>query len=167
MRLRRWSKLQKRIYAVRDPQLNLQIHCVVYRHDNIVGQGLIPRYFVTLNGEIIFDFPKDFPISDIDFQQYAHRPDGEGERMAEVYKRSPEAVSDISCALDQYLNADQVTRLTIKDYWGILDIIRAADRRVGVRQWDRLYETSSAAARKVLDARRKARKNAKGNAPTL
>ena len=40
----------------------------------------------------------------------------------------------------EYLNADRETAIALKDEWGIADILRAVDRRIGRRQWDGLLE---------------------------
>ena len=58
----RWSKLQRALYEVIDKNLNFQIHCVKYRMDSRYGQTDLPRYFITLNKEIIWDYPKDFVV---------------------------------------------------------------------------------------------------------
>jgi len=40
----------------------------------------------------------------------------------------------------EYLNADRETAIALKGEWGIADILRAVDRRIGRRQWDGLLE---------------------------
>ncbi len=142
--MKRWSKLQKRIYNILDPKLDLQIHCVVYRHDGFCGEEYVPRYFVTLSGEIIFDFPKNYPVS-------LQQPYEEREKCFWS------AVSEISETLAKYLNAGREERMTMTDYWGIIDIIRAADRRVVARQWNKLYESGSMEAKKVIESRKSIR----------
>ncbi|MCL1079686.1 hypothetical protein L2734_16210 [Parashewanella spongiae] len=57
---KRWSKLQKEFYLVKDEQLPLQLHCSVYRMKSQYGDTNIPRYWITLAKEVIWDYPKDF-----------------------------------------------------------------------------------------------------------
>ena len=55
-----WSKLQREIYKLIDSRIGIQIHCSVYRMDSRWGGTDLPRYWITLGKEIIFDYPKDF-----------------------------------------------------------------------------------------------------------
>ena len=59
---KRWSKLQSRLYSLMDPSVKFQIHCALYEMN---GNGeyhryKLPRYFITIGKEIIFDYPKEF-----------------------------------------------------------------------------------------------------------
>ena len=58
--MRRWSKLQKELYLIIDPNIDFQIHCSVYRMQSRMGSTDLPRYWITLNKEIIFDYPCQF-----------------------------------------------------------------------------------------------------------
>lgn len=121
---RRWSKLQRRIDEIFDSNIRLQFHCAVYRIPGHVDT-VCPRYFLMLNGEIIWDWPRDYMAA------------LNSEKIYLVYR---ESASDISDLIAEYLNADRKTTLGLRDEWGILDIFRAADRRIGRRQWDGLLE---------------------------
>ena len=55
-----WSKLQKEFYLLRAEGLDLQLQCRAYRMDSQRGSTNIPRYWITLGKEIIWDYPKDF-----------------------------------------------------------------------------------------------------------
>ena len=55
-----WSKLQRAVYLIVAPGLPLQIQCRVYPMDSQFGTVGIPRYWITLGKEIIWDYPKDF-----------------------------------------------------------------------------------------------------------
>lgn len=139
---KRWSKLRKRVKAIVDPKLSLDIHCVLYRHYGFVGLEVIPRYFVTLNKEIIFDWPKDFP-----WKEFENKPAPLRETRYDT------AASGISNTIAAYLNADIPTRQVMTDPWGIVEILRAADKRTGRRQWKKLFHQSGKAARKIITAR--------------
>lgn len=58
--MRRWSKLQKELYLMIDPSIDFQLHCSVYPMRSQRGSTDLPRYWITLNKEIIFDYPKQF-----------------------------------------------------------------------------------------------------------
>lgn len=142
---KRWSKLQKKIDDLVDPALDFQIHCVKYRVPEHGGMQEFPRYFVTLEGKTIFDWPKDYPLGDSNC--------GKLDISCLFFGRA----SDISDAISKYLNAPEKARMTITDPWGIVDIIRAADRRIGRRRWDQVFALSNFAGRQILLARRAAK----------
>ena len=62
--MRRWSKLQREIYKITADNINFQIHCVAYRMDSQMGSTNLPRYWITLDKETIFDYPKQFITED-------------------------------------------------------------------------------------------------------
>lgn len=153
---RRWSKLQRRIHEIFDPNIRLQFHCAIYRVPGHVDT-VCPRYFLMLNGEIIWDWPKDYS-GDLDYQ--------------EMYLLYRESVSTISDFIASYLNSDRTAALSLRDGWGISDMFRAADRRIGRRQWGGLLENInpkvSIAVEKIISARknsdRDTMKNKRNNA---
>ena len=59
---KRWSKLQKRLYNLIDSKIDFQIHCALYEMNSNDGYHSykLPRYFITIDKEIVFDYPKDF-----------------------------------------------------------------------------------------------------------
>lgn len=59
-----WSKLQKSLYSIVSDKVDFQIHCSVYRMKSQRGTTDLPRYFITIGNEIIFDYPKQFVNSD-------------------------------------------------------------------------------------------------------
>ena len=63
----------------------------------------------------------------------------------------------------EYLNADRETAIALKDEWGIADILRAVDRRIGRRQWDGLLANInpkvSNAVGKIISSRKISRKS--------
>lgn len=144
---RRWSKLQHRLHEIFDPNIRLQFHCAVYRIPGHVDT-VCPRYFLMLNGEIIWDWPKDYS-GDLSYEE-----------MYLVYRSS---ASDLSDLIAEYLNAERKTALSLKDGWGILDILKASDRRIGRRQWDDLLENInpkvSNAVEKIINYRKISRKS--------
>ncbi len=133
-----WSKIQRKLYDILDPSLNLQVHCAVFRGKKKTLLNGIPRFWVTLNGEIIFDFMHDFMFLTMEC------------RGANLYENHIQeicgaAIHYFQCPVDQLIN--------FHDLFGLSDILCAADRRIGKRRWPELYNTRSEAARKVLIAR--------------
>ena len=65
--MKRWSKLIKELYLLLVPNINFQLHCSVYRMQSQRGSTGLPRYWVTVDGEIVFDYPKQFLDQEIEF----------------------------------------------------------------------------------------------------
>ena len=145
---KRWSKLQKKIYCMIDPNLDWQIHCMKYRVPGHSGMQEFPRYFVTLNGKIIFDWPKAYPLGE-----------GPESLKLDLTHRACWRACEITEAIIEYLEADTQKQMTLKDPWGIIDIVRAADRRIGRRRWDQVFAISNSAGREILLARKAAKQS--------
>ncbi len=110
----RWSHLQKLIYNIWKSELGLQIHCNAY---SLSGSASVGRYWITLGKEIIWDVPKDFPE----------------EREKGTYNL---CCSEISELIRTYLDTplDEIkTNNFSNDRWGLIDIFKMADRRIGMR----------------------------------
>lgn len=143
---RRWSKLQHQLYKIIATDIGFQIHCAVYPMHSQYGSTGLPRYWITLEGEIIFDYPKQF---------------GTKERTSEDSLVAPYPyetdVSDISNLIREYIDTQKeelLTKVFENDSWGLIDILRAADRRIGMRQLEMLKSTTqNIAAHKIIDAR--------------
>ena len=138
----RWSKLQTELYKLIEPKLNFQMHCTVYPMHSQRGSIGIPRYWITLNREIIFDYPRQFI-------------GGSGDN-ATVDKAYPYItdISDISVLVREYIdtsNDELLSKDFDNDQWGLIDILRAADRRIGNRRLEELKNrTDNKAAQKVI-----------------
>ncbi len=136
-----WSQIQRKLYEIIDPKINLQVHCAVYPGGGKSCANGIPRFWVTLDGEVIFDcmhdfmfmwHDKDFDIGNLPFED------------------------DISwcCGIViRHFQASVDRLMTLHDRFGLTDILLAADRRIGKRRWPEIYKKRSEAARKVLIAR--------------
>lgn len=136
--MKRWSKLQKQFYTLVDPDLDFQLHCRLYRMKSQRGSTDLPRYWITLNGAILWDYPRP------SFGRLKHYP----------YVTDISAISDL---IREYIDTSPArlaeTRFE-KDRWGLTDILKAADRRIGVRRFEMLSSRVNDAARRVLQARR-------------
>lgn len=136
--MKRWSKLQKELYFIIDPQIDFQIHCAAYP---IGTRGnTVPRYWITLGKEIIFDYPKQFALS----EWYVVHPFNE-------------VVPKISGLIREYIDTPATEILTKHfehDCWDLTSIFRAADRRIGQRRLKLLQDTAkNPAVQKILAAR--------------
>lgn len=131
----RWSKLKKLLEALFDPALDLQIHCTVHRSE---GGPNIGRYWFVLDNVIIWEEPKKVIPSLV------------------AGTENPVA-TEITAVLREYLDTpkdDLLKRDFRADRWGLVDVLRAADRRVGKRRLMELREsTQCMAAWEVVDRR--------------
>jgi hypothetical protein len=145
----RWSKLQKQLYQLFDPQVPIQIQCRVVRMKSQQGSTDLPRYWITLGKEVIWDYPGQFALPG----GGVARADG---TLIAGYPHSTD-ISLISDLIREYIDTP-VSQLLSKhfanDHWGLVNILRAADRRIGARQWPTLRrKTHNIAALKVLTRR--------------
>lgn len=120
---KRWSKLQSRLYNIIDPDINMQIHCSLYEMNSNDGWhgNKLPRYFITIAKDIIFDYPKDFDTTKkYGFNSYPWDTD----------------ISGISNVIEEYIQSskDKIANEFSNDKWGITDILRVCDRRIGKRR---------------------------------
>jgi hypothetical protein len=147
----RWSKLQKQLYRLFDPGIRLQVQCRLVRMASGRGSTDLPRYWITLGKETLWDYPGDFLLP------------GGVTRHADSYETNPwpypyqTDISLISALIREYIDTPVsclLTRRFTNDHWGLVNILRAADRRIGVRQWPRLKrKIHNERALKVLAAR--------------
>lgn len=96
----------------------------------------IPRFWITLGKEIIFDVPKNATYRQ-KHQMYDHIP----------------AISDLIRAYVDAPVDGLVGRVFPNDTFNLADVFKAMDRRIGRRQWDKVPVTSDA-VKKILDLRR-------------
>ena len=143
-----WSKLQKRLYLLVDPRIRFQIHCSRVRMQSRRGSTDLPRYWITLDNETIWDYPGDFVVA------------GGTRRLDDKFVPGYPYNTDvplISELIRDYIDTpaeELLTRHFDGDHWGLANILRAADRRIGRRQWrDLKKKTHNQAALKVLAAR--------------
>lgn len=138
--MKRWSKLQKQLYLVIDDSINFQIHCSVYRMGSQHGGADLPRYWITLGKEIVFDYPK---VS-TDKQDYPYVNE----------------IPDISDLFRQYLDTprEQLLEKTFEsDKYGVTNLLKCADRRISVTGLKEHFLSNDVvnadACKLILDAR--------------
>ena len=148
--MKRWSKLQKRFYELVDEGIDFQIHCAVYRMQSRRGGTDLPRYFITLAGEIIFDYPKDFVQKSGGVKSLAQGA------LTKIYPYGND-ISDIGELIREYIDTpkDELFKKHFDaDEWGLANILKAADKRIGKRRLQILAKNKkNQAMQKVVQAR--------------
>ncbi len=116
--MKHWSTLQSALYRVIDSEISFQIHCCAYN----IGESVpIPRFWVTIEKQIIWDFPKDF---------------------MEERKRNNEhwyfydVATKLSCLIKEYVDCPVEELLTheFDDKFKLIPILQVCDRRIGKRR---------------------------------
>lgn len=115
--MKRWSKLQKEVEQLFADGLALRIQCRAYRMASQRGSTNLPRYWVTLGKEVIWDYPKDFGSLAKDYP----------------YLTDISAISDL---IRDYIDTpvEQLLAKPFNDQWHLTEIFLAADRRLGKRK---------------------------------
>nr|WP_314748096.1 hypothetical protein [uncultured Campylobacter sp.] len=149
--MKRWSKLAKQLYELVDESIDFKLHCTVYRMQSRRGGTDLPRYFITLAGEIIFDYPKDFALKDGRIKSLA-----QGGALAKFYPYDS-GISDIGELIREYIDTpkDELFKKHFDaDEWGLANILKAADKRIGKRGLQILAKNKkNQAMQKVVQAR--------------
>ena len=159
-----WSKLQKQLYLLIDPSIDFQIHCNAYRMKSQCGTTSLPRYWIVLNKEIIFDYPKDF-LSNLIPREGSRELRTTGTStwllnsdltVKDLYPYYTE-VQNISCVIREYIDTpvnELFDKIFENDKWGLTDILKAADKRLGKNKLIQIkQETKSKNVLKVIIAR--------------
>ena len=109
-----WSKLQSALYKVIDKDVAFQIHSCAYD----IGDGVgIPRYWITVGKEIVWDFPKNAIWDDSDWFFF-----DEAKSISRLIK------SYIDCPKDELLAR------AFNDRWKMVPYLLACDKRIGKRR---------------------------------
>ena len=149
--MKRWSSLQREIYKIIDDSIPLQIHLSRYRMNSQYGSTDLPRYWITFGNEIIFDYPKQFVVQD---ETGCFVKNLQGEKLYYPYETDISYISDL---IREYLDTpkDEVfSKHFENDYWGLINILKAADRRNGRNRLEQLKnKTKNQAARIIIEYR--------------
>jgi len=148
--MKRWSKLAKRLYELADESIDFRLRCTVYRMQSRRGSTDLPRYFITLAGEIIFDYPKDFMLKSGGVKSLAQGA------LTKIYPYGND-ISDIGELIREYIDTpkDELFKKHFDaDEWGLANILKAADKRIGKRRLQILAKNKkNQAMQKVIAAR--------------
>ena len=146
--MKRWSKLQRELYKLVATGIGFQIHCRAYRMDSEYGSTDLPRYWITLGEETIWDYPGQFVRADGIVRNLS------GDKQFYPYKTDISSISDLIRAYIDTPVEQLLSQVFTQDHWGLVNILRAADRRIGQRRLELLRKkTSNAAARKIIALR--------------
>ena len=150
----KWSKLKNRIEDLFVPNLGMNIECNVFIYNIFWRITIDPTIWITLDKKIIFDFIKDskgLPV--IPIPEYGVAYQGKG-KNCRVYLRSFPKIIDI---IYEYIKTPKnvlFDRVFEHDYFGLTDVLKAADRRIGKKKLLLLKEkTQSKAVKKIIDKR--------------
>jgi hypothetical protein len=132
---RPFSKLKKTIESLFDDKLKMEFCCNSYPIRGQWGhKNSIPRYYVKLGKEIIWDFPKDFDMEELPFYYWAYN--NHINELVHDYIDAPidkllkkKFKYDKNTFIMQHLDLNQQDKLEI-DY-RLTEIFKAADRRIG------------------------------------
>lgn len=125
-----WSRLERRLRDLPDPCLQLRFRFTAYRQESIATpwQGdAAGKFWITLGKDTIWAVPRD-------------RHSGDTAWIGCEARRSPGWLVELAA---EYL---QLPRGGLQDWtpswsgWGLPDILKACDRRIGRRQWPNLRE---------------------------
>jgi hypothetical protein len=148
---RHWSKLQRKIYDLISCDIHFQIHCVAYPIRSQCGSTNLPRYWITLDKEIIWDYPKDFIIK---CNKEKRLTNNHGKTFALPYSSEVSAISQI---IREYINTPKnelFDKFFENDKWDITEILKVADRRIGIKRIEKLKnETENPAVLKIIEQR--------------
>ena len=121
--------MQARLQVLMESSLDFQAHCVTYVRNGQMSRSdrRLPRFFVTVGSEIVFDYPKE--ASDDAKARYLWDSgiDRISDLIEEYVQRAPERL------LDGFEG----------DEWGLTLLLLAYDRRLGTRRLRRLREMVS------------------------
>ncbi|MFY2764621.1 hypothetical protein [Arenimonas sp. MALMAid1274] len=139
-----WSKLERRLRDLPDPSLKLRFRFTAYRQEAIQtpweGDAAC-KFWITQGKDTIWAVPRDrHPGDDADIGYSARRSPGWLVELAAEYLQLPR---------DQLLN-------WTPDWsgWGLPDLLKACDRRIGKRQFPALKAlVTEPAALRLLDLR--------------
>lgn len=156
--MKRWSSLQRELYQIVDEKIDFQIHLSMYRMQSQYGGTDMPRYWITLGDEIIFDYPKQF-VDHNDPSRFWGFGGGciknlKGKKRYYPYTTD---ISEISDLIREYFDTPKEEILSKhfeNDNWGLANILRVADKRIGKRRLDLLRrKTDNKAALKIIKCR--------------
>jgi hypothetical protein len=153
-----WSKLQRELYALFAPDLKIQVQSIAYRIKSQRGHTRLARHWITLGKDIIWDYPKDFinkPVEDI--RDLFENGDLHGFLLRDIYPHGWEGptVSGVMRECIETPKEELFTKSFENDKWGLTDILRVADRRIGKRRLGELKLLNNPAVDKIVEARLK------------
>ena len=127
-----WSKLQKQLYNIMDPTVNFQMHCSVYNPHSVKCSGTIPRFWITIDKKVVWDFPNMFldELGNV-YRDWTHINEYPWTiRETYFFSNNYTWVSDV---IRSYINTPKTKLLKVdfeKDKFGLVDTLKKYDRRI-------------------------------------
>ncbi len=139
--MKHWSNLQKALYGIISPDMDFQIHCVAYpmRSKSGWGHESVPRCWITIGKEIVWDFPKCCPQEQLDKMYYPY--------CGNLSFISQTIRDYIDCPRNELLTFDEEDR-----HWGLLPILKVCDHRIGKRRLREMH-TDNPIVRQIIALR--------------
>lgn len=131
----RWSRLKLLLEGLRAPGLDLVIHCTSFRRSDAPPVG---RYAVQLSGKTILEIPPNFT----ELMQ-SGEPNGDASTVTEILRWWIELPKQ---ELLQAFHSD--------DRWGLVDVLRVSDKRIGKRSLEQLNRSELSAPAQLLYVKR-------------
>lgn len=130
---RPFTKLEKRIEELFEPKLNLKFRCHSYPIRSQWGSSSIPRFYLKLDKEIIWDFPKDFEVKEIQFYQWMD--DNKISQLVRAYVDTPVAElleKEFEIEKPSFIaNFKDKDSTEVNIDYKLTELFKAADRRLG------------------------------------
>ena len=128
-----WSKLKKQLMLIIDKDSGFDIQCSVFKTKSAWTAGqkngisksreMIPRYWITINKEIVWDYPKMFINQESQYKDYT---------INDTYFYG-ENYTWIADTLREYIDTPReelLSKVYEKDKYGLVNILRKYDRRI-------------------------------------
>ena len=151
--MRRFSKLKKRIESLFAPDIGLELHCTVYRRKTDRTVLKLPRLWITLDKVIIFDFVKDHKESKV--SHLVHYIDHTSATVDCPIVH--EDIIFITELIQEYIDTPAEILFDhdfTNDRYGLTEILRAGDRRIGKKRLMVLRDrTASEGAKRIIAVR--------------
>jgi hypothetical protein len=136
---RPFSKLKKTIEALFVPELRMEFCCNSYpMRESWNPTNAIPRFYVKLGKEIMWDYPKEFPVKDINYGWWAGN-NNISDLVREYIDTSVQLLLTKSFTNEvQVYQTYGTESRTITVEYHLIELFIAADRRLGkekLKEW--------------------------------
>jgi hypothetical protein len=139
-----WSKLEKRLRALPDPALDLRFRFTVYRQEKVATPHPADpacKFWITLGKTTLWAVPSD-------------RHSGDHAQVDYNSRRGPAWLLEIAWDYLALPRDELLGWAPEWNGWGLVDLLKACDRRIGTRRFDALRAViAEPAALHLLDLR--------------
>lgn len=154
---RPFSKLKKAIGSLFDEKLNMEFCCIAYPIRGQWANNSVPRFYLKMGKEIIWDFPKDFELTNSPFYYWA-----DNNNIVELVRDYIDTPLDLLLSKEFKLETNEFysdipgtkkqEKITIN--YKLTELFKAADRRLGkekIKNW--ALTISNPAVDRIIQAR--------------